>query len=104
MITVAFIRSTLWSLYCRRRHTVQRLREGGRNMREQIEALEAIKTQLEVSGNWSLHQHVAMVAGLKKQIVILLTVTFIREVKYRTRIVDLIDYCQGQHNQPTLFS
>lgn len=98
-MTVGLIRKTLWSLYFRRKHTIKRLREGGRNMRRETEALEALRVQLEVSAQWSLKQHISMVIGLREHIHTLLKTSFYKDSKVSTLLTD----CQSMYNQPTLF-
>lgn len=102
-MTTSIIRSTLWSLYYRRKHTIQRMKEGGRNMRKECEALEALKVQLEVSKQWGTRQHIAMVLGMKNHIVTLVQVTFTKDKTFRNKILDLIIDCQATIQQPTLF-
>lgn len=102
-MTTTLIRSTLWSLYYRRKHTIHRMKEGGRNMRKECEALEALKVQLEVSKQWTTRQHIAMVMGLQKQITILVKVSFYNDKKFRSKIWDLLIDCQNTIQQPTLF-
>lgn len=102
-MTVSLIRSTLWSLYYRRKHTIQRMKEGGRNMRKECEALEALKVQLEVSKQWGILQHIAMVAGMRPQIVTLVRLTFHKDNSFQNKVLDLLIDCQNTIQQPTLF-
>lgn len=102
-MTVSFIRSTLWGLYYRRQHTIQRMREGGRCMRAECQALEALKVQLEVSNHWTLRQHIAMVAGMRPQIVTLVRLTFHKDNSFQNKVLDLLIDCQNTIQQPTLF-
>lgn len=103
-MTVQLIRSTLWSLYYRRKATIQRMREGGRSMRTECQALEALRIQLQVSEHWSLRQHMAMVVGLRTQLACLIKVSFRKDQSFRAKVWDLIHQCQSIQNQPTLFS
>lgn len=103
-MTTSIIRSTLWGLYYRRKHTIQRLREDGRCMRTECEALEALKVQLEVSKHWTLAQHIAMVVGMRMKIVLLVKVTFRKDNTFQNKVLDLLIDCQNTIQQPTLFS
>lgn len=83
-----------------------RRRQPSANFRHQLEAIEAIRIQLQASAQWSLASHVRMVVALRYKILLLLPSKdhhIKGELTYRKHMIELVNFCEDQLGEPYLF-
>lgn len=98
--TKAIIRNKLSGFITRRQHAYDAMTKRGYtvpDLARKNKAIAALRDQLEASRDWSLRSHLLWICAMRHLITTLLPYEFhddAKQVKYRKRIVDLLNYCE----------
>lgn len=98
------IRERLMRFINRRERAYKEMIRQGKPVPEyqrKVQAITALRAQLQASAQWSLHSHVLWICAMREQVAALLPFEFHddpRQIAYRKAIIDLLRYCDDQLN------
>lgn len=99
------LRDVLARFLNRREHAFKESIARGKEVRqyaEKLQAIAALRVQLQASEHWGLTAHIMWIHAMRAQIMLLLPYQFHRsqaQLKYRKRITALLTWCDDQYQQ-----